>query len=880
LNRVPALGVAALIFLSAPTAAADAPFRFDSTPGRLPKTVVPRDYRLTIIPHPRELTLDGTEHVTLDVRRPTATLVFNALNLRFSQARVDGGAVASITPDDREQRATVRLARPLAPGRHVLDLAFTGRLETEPQGMFRQSYAAPGGSAATLLATQFESTDARRMFACWDEPAFRATFALSIVIPAGWQAVSNMPVVARTRRGPRATIAFARTPAMPTYLLEVTAGDIAALRGADAGGTRHEIWAVRGRERQGVYALANSKQILADYDAYFGVRFPLPRLASIAVPGGFPGAMENWGAIVYNDQLLLLDRDPGGEQEQTIYSVQAHEMAHQWFGDLVTPAWWDDLWLNESFASWMAAKQTAAAHPAWRWWQNQDADKEVAMNADAFIHTHPIEQPVADDTEAEAAFDSEITYAKGQAFLRMLEAYVGARPFRSGIRTYVRRRAYSNATAADLWSALEAGSGKPVEALARAWIRTAGFPLVTVTATCGPGGLRTIALRQDRFLITGAGGAHPLWTIPVGIASGSSAPTYILLTQRERAGIAAGRCGEPLRANAGNLGFYRVAYDAPSAAANRAAFRALPADDKIEMLDDAWALASAGKARLDAYFALVSALGGDQNPRAWEQIAGALAAIDRDERGLTGQSAFEAYARGALAPLAVGLGFDPQPGDSPARAKLRHEMLSDLGAWGDSNALDWARLQFTRIEVNRESVGAADQAVALRIVAEHADAATFERLIALVRSARGEAEFARYSRALAAVRDPRLAAKVLQIALSAAFPAQAESERLHLVFAVASGHPALAYRFLKANADRLFELNSVEESVAIAQEIPELFWDAAPVAEVAAWVKARTPPQAAPELARGTERATFHRLSRARLDAQADAFTKTVGTLL
>lgn len=497
------------------------------------------------------------------------------------------------------------------------------------------------------------------------------------------------------------------------------------------------------------------------------------------------------------------------------------------------------------------------------------------MNADARVNTHPIQQPVRNDTEAEASFDSEITYAKGQAFLRMLEAYLGPETFRDGIRTYVRRRAYSNATGADLWDALEQRSGKPVAALADSWIFRPGFPLVTVTSTCNPDGLRTIDLHQERFLLDGEGegAAQTTWTIPVGIAIGSAAPQYTLLSARDTVDLTGGRCDEPLRANGGNVGFYRVAYDEAAFAANRAAFATLPDDDKIAMLDDEWALVGAGKARLDSYYSLIAAMGTNLNSRAWEQIAGALRAIDRDERGTKGQAAFETYARGVLAPLIIKLGLDELTGEPPTTRELRHQIIGDLGAWGDPKVLEWADLQFARIQANRDAVSADDQAAALAIVGEHADTRTFADLEALMRSARDETEFRRFSGALARVPDARLAARVLALALSSEIPAQADAERLTLVYAVADLHPALSFRFLKAHADRLFKANSVEDNVDVAQELPEVYWDAAPIDEVIAWTKAHTPPEAAPELARGAERARYHLTARARLDAQADAIS-------
>ncbi len=863
------------MFSAAGSAAADAPFSFATTPGRLPKSVVPLEYHVTIVPRPASMTLDGSERVLLDVRERTAQLVFNALNIRFRSARVDGQPAVAIDANDRTQRTTLRLARTLSRGRHVLDLAYAGRLETTGQGMFLQQYQIAPGRVGTLISTQFESTDARRMFPCWDEPAFRATYALSVVVPAAWQAVSNMPVIARTTRGRVATISFERTPSMASYLLEVTAGDLAHLRAIDARGTAHEVWTVSGQASTGAYALANSQRILTDYDRYFDYRFPLPRLASIAVPGGFDGAMENWGAITYKDTILLLGPTGTVDQRQDIYSTQAHEMAHQWFGDLVSPAWWDDLWLNESFASWMAAKQTDRAHPDWHWWQNQDADKESAMNADARITTHPIQQPVADDTDAEAAFDSEITYAKGQAFLRMLEAYVGPDAFRAGIRTYMRKRAFSNATGADLWDALGGQTGKAIGTLAHNWIFSAGFPIVTVSATCAADGRRTIALHQDRFLLDGSDASYPRWTIPVGIAAGSDPPHYTLLTARDQTGIAAGRCDEPLRANAGNVGFYRVAYDDATFALDRAALARFPADDAIALLDDEWARVSAGAAPLAQYLSLIPALGPSRNARAWEQITGALETIDRAERGTAAETAFEAFGRRMLAGPARAVSFDAHHDDTPTSIALRRTLVRALGSWDDPQVLAWAQLQFARIQARRDSVPPSDEATALVIVGEHADAATFAALTDLARSARNETEFHWFAAAVGAVRDPHLAEQALRFALSSAVPAQAQDERIALIYAIANDHPALSYRFLQANATRLFQANSVEDSVFIAQEIPETYWDAAPIDEIVRWVKAHTPPEATPELARGAERARFERARRDRLAAQANAIERT-----
>ena len=339
--------------------ASGAGFDFAQAPGRLPKNVVPLDYQLSVTPDLEAGTIAGTESVRLRVSAATASIVFNSLNEALADVRLDGAPVSAVVSDDERQLSTVTLAQPLAPGEHTLTFSYSARLEQQPHGMFLQHYVKPDGTRGVLVSTKMESTDARRMFPCWDEPAFRSTFGLSVTVPAAWATVSNMPVAARQVHGELATTTFQRSPPMPSYLIELTAGDLARIS-AQTAGTGLGLWAVRGREREGQVALADAQLILADYNDYFGFPFPLPKLDSIAVPGGFPGAMENWGAITYNDQALLVTPSSTIENRQTVYETQAHEMAHQWNGDLVTMGWWDDLWLNESFASWVAALSSRA----------------------------------------------------------------------------------------------------------------------------------------------------------------------------------------------------------------------------------------------------------------------------------------------------------------------------------------------------------------------------------------------------------------------------------------------------------------------------------------------------------------------------------------
>jgi aminopeptidase N len=869
---VPALAGALASGVTA-SAGAVAPFDFDTTPGRLPKTVVPTAYRIALVPDAAAKTLRGTERVALDVRRPTNRIVFNTHDVTISEARFDGARVAKVTTENDKQLTTLALARPVAAGHHVLTLTYAGKIEDAPQGLFAQNYRSPDGSSGRMLSTQFESTDARRVFPSWDEPAFRATFQLTVTIPAAWSAVSNTPVASRTVRGGRQTIAFRQTPKMPAYLVELSAGELASMSSTGDDGVKQSVWAVRGDERYGGYTLESAKKILAFYDDYFGVKYPLPKLDHIAIPGGFGGAMENWGAITYNENIIIHRPNATLAQRQEGYSIVAHEMAHQWNGDLVTMGWWDDIWLNESFASWMAAKATDRFNPDWHWWQGQAESKETAMNADARSNVHAIQQHVVNELEADAAFDPAITYDKGQAFLRMLEAYLGEDTFRAGIRAYMRRHEYSNATTADLWNALTAASKKDVGALAKAWTEQPGYPLLSVTASCDAAGNRTVALAQQRFLLDGAPDTNSVWHVPVGIAAGSGAPSYVLLTAAQQSGIPAGRCGEPLRANAGGIGYYRVAYDAPTFEANRKAFAGLPDDDKIGMLYDQWALVRVGRAPLASYMALASAMGDDRNANAWNTIVTALTALERDTRGTPDHDAIAAYARGLVGPLAASLGWDAKPGESSQTGELRRTLLTALGTWGDPETLAEARARFDRLAADPGSMPADLQAVVVGIVGTNADAATFDKLHALAQSSQDPVLAGRYRAALVRVRDPKLAERALAIAISNEVPPQQRSSRFGYVARVADWNPKLAWSFFTAHgAEITGGLSSFEKILSLGNGVPATFWDAASPDEIEAWLKTNLPPNAADYIAKGMANARTAATIRARLRSEAHAF--------
>jgi aminopeptidase N len=856
-------------------ASAEEPFSFDAAPGRLPKDAVPVSYSITVVPDASALTLSGSELVQLQLRSATARLQFNSKNETLHDVRLDGTPVKDVVTDDDQQLTTVTLTAPAPVGLHALTFSYRGKIETQPHGLFAQHYSKPDGGQGLMLSTQMEATDARRMFPCWDEPAFRATYQLKAVIPASWATVSNMPIDTRVVQGARSTVTFQRSPKMPSYLVEFSAGDLREIS-AQSDGIKFGIWTVRGHEQDGTVALANAQQILADYNDYFGYRYPLPKLDSIAVPGGYPGAMENWGAITYSARLLLLTPSSSIADRQRVFSIQAHEMAHQWNGDLVTMGWWDDIWLNESFASWRAAKETDLRNPSWKWWQTEDASKERAMRADARVSSHAIQQHVVNELQADNAFDPEITYSKGQAVLRMFEAYLGPDAFRDGVRRYIRAHAFSNATTADLWNALSATIGKDFGRIAADWTEQRGFPLVSVSASCDAAGTRTISLSQKRFLLRGTDPTASHWQIPLQLRAGTAGAPQTVLLSGDGQLVAAGRCDEPLSVDANAIGFYRAQYDAATLATNAKNFGEIPDGDRIALLDDQWALVEAGAQPLASFLTLAASMGSNRDTRAWEQIAAALGTIEYDERGTSGHGAFTAFARAIVKPIADQLGWDAKSDDPPDVQELRRTLLSDLGAWGDRATIDEARRRFDAFLKDHGSLAPDDQTVVLTIVARNADAASFEELHALAKAAKDEADMERYYTALMSVHDPQLAAQAAQIALSPESPPQAATLRSRLVFALADEHGQLSWSTFTGHVDSLMAPFPSSAPLRIAQYVPAIYWDSVPLDELEAWVRAHVPSEMSANVERGMETARFRLSEKQALVPAADSYVSSL----
>jgi aminopeptidase N len=775
----------------------------ETTPGGLPLGVVPTHYAVALEVDPKAPTFRGAARIEVTVAAPTDQVVLNAKALTITRAVLAGReqAPARVVLDEQAETATLAFDRPLLPGRSTLLLDYQGQVNETAAGLFVTPYETPQGTAR-MLATQLEAADARRVFPSWDEPAIKATFDLAVTVPAALTAVSNMPVAATEPRGPGAKrVTFATTPRMSTYLLFLAVGDLVSI-GAEVDGTRVNIVAKRGDAEKGRFVLDAAAALLRYYNDYFATPYPLPKLDFVAVPGagGF-SAMENWGAILHFEPALLLDPAVSSEADrQRVLVVVAHEMAHQWFGNLVTMRWWNDLWLNEGFASWMENKATDRFHPEWRIWLQAQGSRDRAMRFDALATSHPIVQPVRTPAEASQAFDA-ITYEKGQAVIRMLEAYLGEEGFRDGIRRYLRAHAYGNAATADLWAQLAAASGQPVEPVATSFTQQPGVPLVLAEPGACRDQRRTLALRQERFVLNDPEAQPLAWRVPVGLQTvGGASPTPAKLLLVGTASVPLGPCGDEaaVTANAGGIGYYRVAYAPALLTALATRFAALDPADQLTLLSDAWALAEAGRMPVTHYLDLTRKMAAGADYAVWQQVEDTLAELDELYRDQPGRARFQAYARSLLAPLAARLGWDDKPEEPANDALLRQRTLTQLGLFGEPAVVAEAQRRFRAFQEQVASLEGGTREAVLRVTAAHADQATYDALRALAQQTAAFLPKRQILEALTFARDPALARRTLALSLGEELPPQL---RPRVVRGVAANgqHPDLAWSFLVAN---------------------------------------------------------------------------------
>jgi aminopeptidase N len=802
--------------IAAPTTKPAASPTFASVTTQLPRNVRPSHYDVAFTPDADKMSFVASVKIAIEVVEPTSVVTLQAADLTFDKASIAGIGAAKIKVDDEAQTATFTFDKPLARGKYVLAIDYAGKIYTQAAGLFALDYETETGKKRAIY-TQFENSDFRRFVPSWDEPFYKATFSVEATVPTGQLALGNMPIEKSTDLGGGKTLVkFATSPKMSTYLLFFGLGEFERATVKSAG-VNIGVVAKTGDTGKADFALKSAADLLPWYNDYFGTPYPLPALDNVAAPGRsqFFSAMENWGAIFTFEYAMLLDPKISTQADaQRVFTTVAHEMAHQWFGDLVTMAWWDDLWLNEGFASWMESRATEHFHPEWNAALTAVGSREYAMSMDALQTTHPVVQHVETVEQASQAFDA-ITYQTGEAVIRMLEAYVGPDAWRAGVRTYMKKHAHGNTVSDDLWREIEAAAGKPITDIAHDFTLQPGVPLITVTNSTCAAGKTTLTLTQGEFSKDVQGKTPLTWRTPVTVKAvgGDEAKTLVV---GGKGSVTVQGCG-PVIVNAGQSGYFRTLYGPARFAGVAQSFAKLPSIDQLGVMSDAWSMGLSGYQPATDFLDLAKATPADAQPQVLSKIASVFNAIDGYYEGMPAErAAFRKMAQARLSPLLVNVGWQPKAGELDTVAILRGELITALGGLGDASVIAEANRRFAADKTDPAAIPGPLRKAILGVVAQNADAATWDALHAQAQAEKSPLIRQQLYTLLATAQDEALASKALDLALT---PEPGETLSSTMISRVASNHPDMTFDWAVAHKDAV---NGKVDSSSRTRFIPGL----------------------------------------------------------
>ncbi len=770
---------------------------------RLPEVARPENYRLTFTPDLEKATFDGDETIAIQVTKPTSEITLNSADIEFREVSITAGGAtqkAKVTPQKEKEMVVLAVEKALVPGPATVHITYSGILNNEMRGL----YLGKDDQGRKYAATQFEATDARRAFPSFDEPDYKATFDITAIADKGHLAISNQKVISDTAGpGDKHTVRFATTAKMSSYLAALVVGNFEYIEG-EADGIPIRVYGTPGKKEMGKFALESAQYILHYYDNYFGIKYPYGKLDLIGLPDFSAGAMENTGCITFREVILLVDEHVSADLKKTVASVIAHEMAHQWFGDLVTMKWWDDIWLNEGFATWMESKPVQAWKPEWNVNLDDVSGTGGTLNVDSLANTRPIHQAAETPAQIQELFDG-IAYGKAASVLRMLEAYLGEETFRAGVNSYLKQHQYANATANDFWDAQASTSHKPVDKIMPTWVKQAGAPILDVKAQCSSGSTR-VTLTQQRYYMDRSkmeAANDQLWQVPLCIkgSAGTGAPKCELLTKKEETFTLPG-CSNWVLANSGATGYYHAAYqpDAVRALASDAEARLTPGE-RIVLENDIWAAVRVGRAPVGDYLAFAQGLQSDRNRAVMQELLGGLGFIDRYLVNDSDQAAYRAWLRQYLTPAMTDLGWEPRPGESDEQKALRVHVLGALGHDArDSDALAQAHKIVEKYFADPNSVDRDLAEGAFGLAALNGDPSFYDRLMRGMKNTKAPEEYYGYLFTLAQFSDPQLLQRTLDLAVS---PEVRSQDALQLLTAVMQ-NPAgqkLAWDFIQSHWD-------------------------------------------------------------------------------
>lgn len=809
---------------------------------RLPGGVAPEHYELWFAPDFTTDTFRG--RATIDVRlgQPARAITLHAAEISFTEVRIDAGGRsqrANVTLDEKQETAVLTVARPIPAGPAKIAITYSGILNDKLRGFYLSK-----ANGREYAVSQMEATDARRAFPSFDEPAYKATFAIQMMIDEGDVAISNGPQISDTpgpERG-KHTVTFGRTKKMSTYLVALLVGDFVC---REAASRRVPIRVCSTPDKQNLtgFALEAAVQQLAFYNDYYGIEYPFDKLDIVGIPDFAAGAMENTGAITFREQYLLADPERASlSTKKNVAAILSHEIAHQWFGNLVTMKWWDDIWLNEGFATWMANKPLAVWKPEWNVELDEVEETQRALALDALRSTRAIRTRVETPEAINEVFDA-IAYEKSAGVIRMVERYVGADAFRRGVASYLRKHSYANAAAEDFWSEVTQVAGKPVDHIMKSYVDQAGVPVLEVTSAC-TGATTEVTVQQERFV--GTPGASPpssqTWTIPICFKPFPDSPAACHVVSKPRETLAVRGCAAEPFVNAGSLGYFLTEYAAETVRAfSRKARGTLAPAERLGLIGDEWWMVRAGRHDIGVFLDLAGALAGDTTAAVAESIVSKVAYTAEYLVSQAKKPEFEAWVRGRFRPILDRLGV-PGGDDDELQQSRRAALLELVGIWGAAAEVQArARELALGYIADPASLPGTIAPAVLEVAAYGGDAALYERYLARMKQLAPEPEaYYRYFNALPYFRDPALMKRTLVLANSPEVRTQDSATLIAGLLARPWGRD-VAWAFVKAEWSTLIDRLGTFQGIPIivsatgnlcsadaAQDV-EAFFDAHPV---------------------------------------------------
>lgn len=749
-----------------------------ATEYRLPDTSIPLEYELQLEPDFSSFTFNGNESIKINLLKPGKEIVLNAKTLTIKDAYLtaenqpNNKLSLKVTLNEKTEKVSFQSNEELKPGTYELHCNFDGKLNDELRGFFRVAQEDAQHNKHWIAASQMEPTDARRMFPCYDEPAYKAVFKIKMLINKDHVAISNAPVLKEESSGQdKKLITFDSTPKMSSYLLCVVTGDMKCAGEVMSGSVPIKVWAPAGKENLGKYALSEAAKIL-DYESkYFGIPYLGKKLDLIALPDFSAGAMENIGAITFMDTELLVDEKTGSSfQRQSIFGTMAHEMAHQWFGDLVTMSWWDDLWLNESFATWMTVKVEEALHPEWRRMTGSIYSRYGAMGTDSLKSTRAIHADVNNPAEANEMFDG-ITYQKGSAVLEMMESYAGELNFQKGITKYLQEHAFANATAEDFWNAIATqAQGIPVAAIMSSFVYQPGYPQVNVSLAKDG---RQLGLTQYRQLRLGQDKKDPtIWKTPIVYrhlsknANEAKLTFPVLLTQRQQSFNISPRDGD-IFLNAGGRGYYKTAYQPAYFNKLLSSYQKLSTEEKIVFINDCVSLVPAGELPVESMLELTKKIKDESDPLILSDLID-FVSTPKPYMQDASKSAYQKWICHILKPLKVKFdGWNQKRDDSQQIKSLRSDLLTYLGTIGqDKQTIDESFFMFNRYLNDRSAINPDLVSTVFGIVTYNGGSKEYEQMLNLYRTSTVPADKKRALHSLNGFHQIALAKRTIAMGMS------------------------------------------------------------------------------------------------------------------